>query len=485
MLHLQQFKNKGDRFLYAHSGGIQDAQLLQTGKEFKTQVHRNSRNLTPQDIPRTFSDEEPLLASVKYDGEGVLIYFEQEKDLCFAFNTPSGRTRMGSKCLQETAQALQAAGIRQALLAGELYLKDSNRTRVSDVLRVTCNGSSEERKNLCLAFYDILMIDGKDWRHKPHRETWEKLSQIFPRETHTKAHLAEGEITLGKNILSYFQTITENRKLEGLVVKNLTNPSIYKIKPQLSIDAVVLGYVDGETEGGYGVLSMLCGLTAPNQSTIQSLCRVSSGLDQKTREELLPLLQNLRCDNPIPITDPEGRPTQFVKPKIVIEISGEGLQTESHSGDPLLNQTFQWDPTEENYQFLGLRPSARLTHATFLSTRLDKTWDQGGTRMEQALSEETIQRIVTPEKPTSSTPKILLREVYRKENRGSISIRKIIVVERDQEGFHKFTLHFTDFSQGRTEPLKSQTQVAETQERLQNLLQPLQTECQKKGWTKL
>lgn len=485
MLNTHQLKNKGNGFLYAHSGGISDNTLLRIANDFRTQTSRKYKNLTPAQLPHQFQDNESLHASIKYDGEGVFVYFDEEKDICLALNSPSGRTRIGLECLNQTKKALQAAQIKKALLAAECYLQHpSQRTRVADVLRVTANGSPEERDQIALAFYDILMIDKKDYRETPYEETWATLGKLLP-NSHSLAHRASGDILEAKEVRPFFEKTTQEDHLEGLVLRSLTQKSIYKLKPQLSIDAVIIGFTEGQYDNQYGVLSLLCALTAPDNKTLQVLCRVGSGLDDATRQNLLPTLQAIKCNGPIPITDADGRPTHFVQPSLVIQIDGECLQTESLQGDPVQNPTFLWDPNKTEYQFLGIRPSTHISHATFSQLRPDKTWDNGGTRMEQTLGLQTIKSLLHPEPAPTQTPKIVHREVFRKENRGAIAIKKIVVVERNQPGYHKYTLHFTDYSQGRAEPLKTETYVAETPQRLQALLQPLQNEGSKKGWTKL
>lgn len=489
MIHTHQLKNKGNGFLYAHSGGVSDATLLKITNDFRTQTSRKYKNLTPLELPKQFQENETLHASIKYDGEGVFVYFDKEKDLCVAFNSPSGRTRIGLPCLHQTRKALEEAQVKKALLAAECYLQNPptnspQRTRVADVLRATANGSPEERDRIGLAFYDLLMIDGKDYRENPYEDTWTTLGKLLP-ESPALAHRATGAILPAHQIPALFEKTTQKEHLEGLVLRPLRQKTIYKLKPQLSVDATVIGFVEGEYDGQYGVLSLLCALTAPDNQTLQTVCRVGSGLDNTTRESLLPTLQALKCQNPIPVTDAEGRPTHFVKPKIVVQIDGECLQSESLQGEPMQNPTFLWDATTEKYQFLGLRPSTHVSHATFSALRPDKTWNNGGTRMEQILDHKTIDALLQPTVTPTQTPKIIHREVFRKENRGAIAIRKIVVVERNQPGYHKYTLHFTDYSQGRAEPLKTETRVAETPQRLQALLEPLQNEGSKKGWTKL
>ena len=488
MINSSRLIEKGNGFQFAPSGGISDTTLLTIASQFRTNISRKYKTSPAKSLSKLYSPEETTHASVKYDGEGVFVYYDNEKNECFAFNSPSGRTRKGLPCLQKTKEKLEKAGVRKALLVAELHLipLQNQRTRVSDVIHATSNGTSEERERLALAFYDIIMLDGVDLRENQTNflENWKKLSQIFPQtESQETAHLVESKLIAGKNLEEFFQETTQTRGLEGIVVRSLGNPTIYKIKPSISIDAVVTGYVEGEFEQNYGVLSLLCALTAPDNKTIQTLCRVGSGFSDELREKLTPTLQNLKCDAPVPLTDSDGRPITFVKPSLVVEIDGESLQEQTLTGEAITNQTFIWDG--EAYQFQYTAPSALITHATFSRLREDKEWTNGGTRMEQALSENTIKEILNPVKETPTPSKILVREVFRKENKGNIAIRKILAIEKNQKGFHRYTIHYTDFSQGRSETLKTETRVADSQERLEEILESFRLEGNKKGWTKV
>jgi hypothetical protein len=79
-----------------------------------------------------------------------------------------------------------------------------------------------------------------------------------------------------------------------------------------------------------------------------------------------------------------------------------------------------------------------------------------------------------------------VREVYVKEakNRdpGLAAVRKIVVVHREDPGFARYTVHWTDFSPGRKDPLQTETRIAETPERLAELLDAYRVEGGKRGW---
>ena len=82
----------GSRF--APSGAITDKVLLEVSGQYETAVSRKMTSIKPEELPRRFPGDEPVLETTKYDGEGVFIYWEAGGD-AFAFNAYSGRVRLG------------------------------------------------------------------------------------------------------------------------------------------------------------------------------------------------------------------------------------------------------------------------------------------------------------------------------------------------------------------------------------------------------
>ncbi len=94
MLDTSKLTNKCGAYRFATSGAVTDKILLEIASQYETSVSRKMTALKPDDLPKRFIGDEPVLETTKYDGEGVLIYYEQNKE-AFAFNAPSGRVRIG------------------------------------------------------------------------------------------------------------------------------------------------------------------------------------------------------------------------------------------------------------------------------------------------------------------------------------------------------------------------------------------------------
>lgn len=484
MTHPEKFQDKGSGFRFCNAGGISDTTLMGVATAYKTGVSRKYRTLPSRQIAQTFSSASEIAASVKYDGEGVFLHYD-EANGAIAFNAPSGRARIGLPCLEAAAAKLKAAGVKRLLAAGEIYLKtDGARSRVGDVIHATINGTPEERQDLRLGLYDLIMLDGKDRREdqKNFAANWKTLGELFGENPSDPCHRVEGKIIPGKEAETYFKEVTGPRGLEGIVIRYPKADGIFKIKPSLTIDCVVVGYVEGDFEGQYGVLSVLCGLTSPDGKTVQILARAGSGFSDELREALLKKLAPLKTDAPLRMSDSDGRPITFVKPSLVVELEGESLQETNLDGKPSTSQTLVWDKGAGKWGFKNLSPCPRLSHATLAQIREDKTWDDGGTRMDQAISPKGIEQILAENRQENEPPKIFLRETYVKPGKEGTSVRKILVVERNAPNFHRFTLHWTDFSPGRKEPFKNEVASADSPARLEILLSAYREEAGKRGW---
>jgi hypothetical protein len=478
MVNETAFADKGDGLRVAMSGGVADTTLLGVATAFRDAVTRKFLMLPARRIAQALAGVDSVIASLKYDGEGVFVYFDAALDICIAFNAPSGKTRIGLPCTEHAKRILAERGYRRALFNAELYLKATGqRTRVSDVIHVTSNGSRDERGRLGLAFYDAVMLDGKDLRanQRDHAKTWDLLGDLFGTDEVSACHRVAGGMLDAAEVPTWFDSVVR-RGMEGIVVRLPSSETTYKVKPSLNVDTVAIGYVEGSFEGKYGVLSILCALTGPDGKTLQAICRVGSGLTDQEREGLLETLSSRKIEAPLNMTDSEGRPIAFVRPGLVIEVEGEALREFTLDGTAVVNQTFVWDG--DALHFAGVSASPKLTHATFGRVREDKVWDDGGTRMCQVLSDATISGILEPHPQADGTPTIHLREVYRKKD----AVRKIVVVRRDDPRFARYTLFWTDYSPGRKEPLQTETRIAATTDRLAELLVDYRAEANKRGW---
>ena len=98
--------------------------------------------------------------SRKFDGEFTVVCFRDGQ--AYSVN-PGGTVRIGLPCLAELADRLRRAGVRDALIAGELYFRprDGGRERVHDVSRAARRPTGQDDLDrLCFVAFDLLELDG-------------------------------------------------------------------------------------------------------------------------------------------------------------------------------------------------------------------------------------------------------------------------------------------------------------------------------------
>ncbi|HSI82367.1 MAG TPA: hypothetical protein VK970_01215 [Candidatus Methylacidiphilales bacterium] len=498
-------------FRVAQSNAITDLTLLSIATEYEANVTQKITSLLPADLEARFTGTEQILETTKYDGEGVFLFFDasRESDKAVCFNAPSGRTRLAFPALNAFSKILSAAGVKKALFRGELYLpplKEGVRRSIADVVRATFSGSVEDIGSLRLAVLDVIMLDGKDLRANQTNftTTWELLGQYFPpapelsalaeATRETPCHRMEGSIISERDIPKSFSRKTLGGG-EGVVLRRLGRIDIYKVKPYRTIDAVIIGYVEGEFEGKFGVTSLLTALTYPapsagdstvvsgeasaagSQLYLQTFARAGSGLTDDQRINYQSMLSPYKVAAPLPMTDSDGRIIHFIRPRIIVELGGEDLVTTAGRGTENRTQYFIWDPVAGAYTFAGLTPCPRLVFPRIIHLREDKELQNGGARIAQIVANPVLPGIRQQQEVTP--PQVIRREVYAK---GTDAVRKLVVVHKPAETVFPYVVMWTDYSSRRAEPLKVTTQIAATEERAKALADKLVAENVTKGF---
>lgn len=473
------------RYGIASGGAVIDHVLMSVASEFENQVMRKIQALAPMELPQRFPGTDPVLAAHKYDGEGVLVHYAEGEE-SFAFSAPGGRVRLGFPALDELTERFRAAGCKRALLRCELYLESAaaadgaRRSGVSEVIRVSFSGGDEDLARLRLALLDIVMLDGKDMRgqQSDFARTMERLSELVGTGSSARVHVQQAEVLPEREIAAAFARSVEAGG-EGLIIRRLNRAEAFKVKPQRSIDALVIGFVEGEFEGHVGVTSLLTALVYPGADSdpqLQTFVRVGSGLSDAERIGLLDRLCPQIVEAPLPMTDSSGRSVNFVRPQLVAEVHGEDLIV-AEGARELRTQLLTWDAGSGQYRFLGLTPCPRLSFARFHCLREDKDGWRGGARIEQILT-----RVERPTPVAEATEtRLLRREVYAKGE----MLRKLVVVHKAGDLPFPYLIYWTDYSARRAEPLKVSTQVASTEARAQALAEQLLAENLTKGFNRV
>lgn len=485
MIDLARLTRKSGDYCFGPRAAVTDRVLMEVAEQYETEVSNRFIGIKPSDLAARYAPDSRVLATTKYDGEGVFVYFEAGRSPeIFTFNSPSGRARVGLPCLAELATKLKGRGTRKALLRAELYLRESvdgRRCASADVTRASYSSDPTDAARLRLALLDVVMLDGRDLR--PHQSEfltiWNLLGELAGTEADRLVHRAEGGEVSGGELNRMFNERTGGG-LEGLVIRRLDRSEVCKLKPRINLDAAVIGFVEGELEGQPGMMSLLTGLAYPGAGSgmqLQSIARVGSGFNDQDRIDWLARLSSLRVDAPLAMSDSDGRPVRFVRPGFVVELEAEDVMPadEEASGQ----QVFGWN--QARWSFDGLAACPRLLFPTYARLRGDKEFGAQAVR----LSQLTRRDAGAPELINRDLPplEVMRREVYTKEIKGAIAVRKLVVGRRPATaGAFPFVIFWTDFSAGRKTPLEVSTLFAHSESRAEALARKLLEENITKGF---
>lgn len=472
------------RFGIAAGSAVTDHVLMAIATDFENAVMRKIQALLPGELAQRYAGSDPVLITHKYDGEGAFVYVEQGQEP-FAFSAPGGRVRVGFGALDALAAKLDAAGIRRALLRCELYLDGAadtaRRSGVAEVIRVSFSGSDADLARLRLAVLDVVMVDGRDLRSQQAEfgTTLAWMRQVFGSDPGAWVHAMAAEQRPECEVAAAFERSVAAGG-EGVVIRRLGRVEVAKVKPHRTVDALVIGYVEGDFEGQFGVTSLLTALVyvEPGSATpvVQTFVRVGSGLSDAERVAMLDRLRPLEVEAPLPMTDSSGRAVHFIKPRLIAEVHGEDLIV-VEGGREVKSQQLAWDSEAGQWRFLGLTPCPRLSFARYDQLREDKDWTRGGASTAQ------IGLAAAPPNPVAAIAetKILRREVYQKGE----MLRKLVVVQKGGDLPFPYLVYWTDYSARRAEPLKVSLDVAATAERAEALAALLLKEGVTKGFARV
>ena len=485
MIDLTRFTKKSGDYAFGPRNAVTDRVLMEVAEQYETEVSNRFIAIKPADLATRYAADSRVLATTKYDGEGVFVYYEAGRTPeIFTFNAPSGRSRVGLPCLKELAANFKSRGTKKALLRAELYIRetvDGRRCASGDVTRASYSTDPADAARFRLALLDAIMLDGRDLREQQSNfiTTWNLLGELGGTSPEKLVHRAEGGEVSGAELPRVFEEKTGGG-LEGLVIRRLDRLEVCKLKPRRTIDAAVVGFVEGEFEGNYGMMSLLTALAYPATEKglqLQSLARVGSGFNDQDRVDWLGRLSSLRADPPLAMSDSDGRPVRFVRPGFVVELEAEDVlpADEEASGQ----QVFGWN--NSRWSFDGLAACPRLLLPTYHKLRADKEFSPQSVRLAQLTGRE----IATPELINRNLPplEVIRREVYTKEVKGALAVRKLVLSRRPATaGAFPYVVFWTDFSAGRKTPLEVTTLFAHTETRAEALVKKLIEENVTKGF---
>jgi bifunctional non-homologous end joining protein LigD len=267
-------------------------------------------------------DSEDWLFEIKWDGYRAIAFIENDKVRLVSRNQNELTARYPE--LKDMPAFVKA---KTAILDGEVVALDADGRASFSLMQQRTGFRPGGRKAVANAdvvvlyyAFDLLYLDGYDWRRVPLEERKKKLQSIL--ESGDALRYSDHYAAQGKALFE----IARDKKLEGILAKR--RASYYeekrsrewlKIKIRHGVECVVGGYTEPEgTRAHFG--SLVLGLY-DKQGHLIHVGQVGSGFDQKLLAELFKKLKKLETKtNPFYGEVEALRKVVWVKPELVAQV---------------------------------------------------------------------------------------------------------------------------------------------------------------------
>ncbi len=350
--------------------------------------------------------------STKYDGHLCFIVKEKNEIQLLNFN---GNSFERKDLTEELNTLLNNNGI----LVGEIFsYKENERRRSFDLVKDLNNKDS----SIKIAVFDVINYNGNSFEKSSWEEKKKLIEKLFSKGENVFP-VKELEVTSRKDIQSEFQERVNYENQEGLVVRGFNGP-IFKIKPKLTFDFVVLGYSLGYSDNFTLLKELLFGVLI-NKDEYLIVGKLGGGFTNNQRSSFVEDLKNLKVESNL--IEPSGSkiPFTFIKPALVVEVEYVDI-INSASNKIIKKPVIKFE--ENKFSKTGNKPSVSLISPVFKGFRDDKKidFDQVGLVQIKRIIELNDEII---EAPNKSKTKVLKKEVYVKEIRGTKMVKKFFIWE--------------------------------------------------------
>ena len=466
----------------SQSSALKDPSLLPNVRNYKRQVASRMLPLGREDISRKVPDAQ-YHVSRKIDGEFSVLAF---KDGDLLIVNPGGTVRVGLPWQAEAKDLLAAAGLKDVLFVGELYgeTTEDRRPRVHDIVSVARQPKSEDDlQRIKFAVFDIISIDSEPLENT-YDDRWAQIESVFAKGK--MIHPVESVSVKGHHeVDKLFQQWVVDEKSEGLVVRSETAGN-FKIKPRHNLDAVVIGFTES-TDDRQGMLHDLLLGVVRSDGSAQILCRVGGGFTDENRREMLSDLQDMVVDSEYAEVNSDHVAYQMVKPKWVVEISCLDLISQNTRGGPVNRMVLNWNSKDERYEVVRRLPLVSVISPQFIRVRDDKQFNETDVRIAQVNDLVPVPMAnVSARELKMAESELLEREVYTKQLRGEMLVRKFLLWKTNKESesaeYPAFVAAYTDFSPTRKTPLTRDVRISNSETQIRGLFETFKEENIKKGW---
>ena len=412
-------------------------------------------------------DCEKYSISTKYDGHLCFIVKEKDKTQLLNFN---GESFERDELINEIDSLVNKEGI----IVGEIYYnKEGERTRSFDLVK----NLKVKDSSIRIVVFDVLNYDGISYEKSLWDEKKKIISKLFSNGKNIFP-IDEIEVESRKEIQTEFEDRVYNQNQEGLVVRGFNGP-IFKIKPKLSFDFVVLGFSMGYSDDFNLLKELLYGVKIEKDEYL-IVGKVGSGFTIDQRTSFLEKLNILKVDSNL--IEPSGSktPFTFIKPQLVIEL--ESVDIINNTSDQKIKKSLiKFEGS--SYSKVENKPSVSLISPVFKGFREDKKAESDQVGINQ------IMRIIdlTEEKEeilNKSKSKVLKKEVYVKEMKGIKMVKKFFLwkTNSNSNDYPKFIFYKIDYSPSRGDKLQRDIKISDNQSQIEKIYSDQIESDIKKGW---
>jgi hypothetical protein len=465
----------------APATALSDHLLLSRVQDYRRQIGARMSALEANEISKRLPASE-YHVSRKVDGEFNVLVFDRGEALTV---NPGGTVRIGLPVLTEAAALLQRAGVQTLAVAGELHYVHTTgkRPRVHDVSRAArLPDSLDDLGALHFTAFDLL--DANATAHTAFGPNWKQITDLFgggERCTPVEAVLAKDAAEVERHYRGWVA-----KGAEGAVVRS-DAVGMFKIKPRHTIDAVVIGFTEG-TDDRQGMVHDILLALMRQDGTFHVLGRTGGGFTEDERRGFLSDLKDMVVESDyVEVNDQVAY--RMVRPEWVVEISVIDLISQSTRGAPVQRMVLNFDGSAQRFQVIRRMPLVSMISPQFVRRRDDKSVNPHDLRLQQVADLVEIPLLDRDARQFQlPASQLLRREVYTKQLKGQIMVRKLVMwqtnKERESDDQPGFVIHYTDFSPNRKNPLERDVRVSNSREQIDVLWTDLIDENVKKGWVR-
>ena len=420
-------------------------------------------------------DGQRFAVTRKIDGHMQVVFYVDGQ--VFMLNANGKQKAEKLKCLDAFSEAVKAAGLKQAVIAAELYLpRPEGRPRCGDVQAALADDA--KRDQLALAPFDIIELDEEKWHAEHYADTHNKLCTIFQNEQVKPVQMRNASSK--DEVQEIFDEWVGGESAEGLVVHS-ESPIVWKVKERHTIDAAVIGY----TTADRGIRDLMFAVRRPD-GLFQMFVLGSTGLTDEQRADIAQRLSTKHVESQYVLSDSRGIAYQMLKPELVFEISVLELVARGNDDKIKMNPLLKYDEAQ-GWLMEGVTPGVSALGITIDQERTDKQPNETDVRISQLTD---ICPFEEPEggKAELAKSELLERHVYKKVSGEKVMLHKFLLwkTNKEQSGrYPAYIIYHTDFSSSRKELIKRDMLYSNDEQQIRDLLAAEIADNIKKGWEKI